>query len=61
MTEHFGPKLKISQKDDLSDLTILSFFGDLKSKSLTQMADCAEPFLAKLHNLFFSQASESTL
>ena len=25
------------------------------------MADCAEPFLSKLHNLFLSQASESTL
>ena len=25
------------------------------------MADCAEPFFGKLHNLFFSQASESSL
>lgn len=54
MHENFVVKLKLSQKDDLSDLIILSFLTELKQKSLTQMADCAEPFLSKLHNLFFS-------
>lgn len=61
MQEHFVTKLKLSQKEDLSDMIVLSFFSELKQKSLNQIIVCAEPFFSKLHNLFYSQASESTL
>ena len=34
MKEHFVKKLNISKEEDLTDTLILSFFSDLKDKSM---------------------------
>jgi hypothetical protein len=62
MIDQFMTKFKILSKlDDFSDLTILSFFPELKQKALSHLVECGEHFISKMHNLFFSQASDSTL
>ena len=54
MKDQFFTKLKIITKEDLSDLTVLSFFTDLKQKALNKLAECAEPFFSKLYGLLLS-------
>lgn len=59
--DQFVTKMHLSNKDDLSDIVVLSFFTELKTKAIGKMGECAEPFFSRLYGLIFSQASESVL
>jgi hypothetical protein len=48
MKEQFFTKLKISKKEDLSDLTVLSFLADWKNRSLHRMAETSDVYLSKI-------------
>lgn len=61
MQDQFHVKMKICAKQDLSDFLVLSFFSELKQKSLEVLNDCSDHFIGRLQGLFYSQTAQSTL